>query len=437
MTKTLTRRELYDAVWSKPVIKLEAEFGVSNVAIAKMCRRHRIPTPPRGYWAKIEAGKPVKKAIFVEFNDPVLNRIEFLRSTTDLSEPVRALVGRARVARKERRVRAMNVANAAPAPAPEQDMHPVARRTTAAFRKAKPDASGAVSAKGEGFCGVIVHKDGIDRAVGILSGLAKQLSAVGLDLAAAGEGLRVARDQDCVLVTLREETRSEKHLPTPDEIAAEERRQKRLEQYWSRPSGNRGPEVSHEKAYPDNDIIYTGRLILSADCWARGIRKKWADGKAQRLELILDDIATGIEIILAAKKADREDAERRERERRERARKDEIARQHLAREQKRMCFMNEVLEHARKADALRKWLATAPASEKDGLVYFSRFRQWAVAWLEYLEDLTSAKGMEEALVLCDLFPEMDDFQYCYTDWREKCLANQDNDSMAANRSGWS
>jgi len=31
---TLTRRQLYDLVWSKPMIAIAAEFGVSSVAFA-------------------------------------------------------------------------------------------------------------------------------------------------------------------------------------------------------------------------------------------------------------------------------------------------------------------------------------------------------------------------------------------------------------------
>lgn len=38
-------------------------FGVSDVALAKACRRANIPTPERGYWAKKEAGKRVVRPL--------------------------------------------------------------------------------------------------------------------------------------------------------------------------------------------------------------------------------------------------------------------------------------------------------------------------------------------------------------------------------------
>lgn len=58
----LSREELYEKVWSKPGVKLSEEFGISDVAIAKRCRKLNIPRPPRGYWAKVEAGQRPKRS---------------------------------------------------------------------------------------------------------------------------------------------------------------------------------------------------------------------------------------------------------------------------------------------------------------------------------------------------------------------------------------
>jgi hypothetical protein len=57
----VNRQELYDLIWSKPGTKLSSEFGVSDVAIAKRCRKLNIPRPSRGYWAKIDAGHKPRK----------------------------------------------------------------------------------------------------------------------------------------------------------------------------------------------------------------------------------------------------------------------------------------------------------------------------------------------------------------------------------------
>jgi hypothetical protein len=55
----LTRKELYDLVWSEPMTKLAERFGISSVALAKNCRKMQIPVPPRGYWARKAAGRSV------------------------------------------------------------------------------------------------------------------------------------------------------------------------------------------------------------------------------------------------------------------------------------------------------------------------------------------------------------------------------------------
>jgi hypothetical protein len=53
---SMKRSELYEKVWSVPVTRLAKELGISDVGLAKVCRRHAIPIPPRGYWAKLKVG---------------------------------------------------------------------------------------------------------------------------------------------------------------------------------------------------------------------------------------------------------------------------------------------------------------------------------------------------------------------------------------------
>lgn len=49
---TLTREELYELVWSKPATAIASNFGISDVAVAKHCKKQEVPRPSRGYWAK-------------------------------------------------------------------------------------------------------------------------------------------------------------------------------------------------------------------------------------------------------------------------------------------------------------------------------------------------------------------------------------------------
>lgn len=56
----MTREELHQKVWAQPMKTLAKSMGISDVALAKRCRAADIPVPPRGWWARKEAGKAVK-----------------------------------------------------------------------------------------------------------------------------------------------------------------------------------------------------------------------------------------------------------------------------------------------------------------------------------------------------------------------------------------
>lgn len=56
---SLTRLELYRQVWKTPMVKLAAQYGISDNGLAKICRRLGVPYPDRGYWRKKETGKEV------------------------------------------------------------------------------------------------------------------------------------------------------------------------------------------------------------------------------------------------------------------------------------------------------------------------------------------------------------------------------------------
>jgi len=58
---TLTRKELYNLVWSEPMSSVCKRFGLSDNGLRKHCVSMNIPTPPKGYWAKLQNRKKVEK----------------------------------------------------------------------------------------------------------------------------------------------------------------------------------------------------------------------------------------------------------------------------------------------------------------------------------------------------------------------------------------
>ncbi len=55
------REQLYRQVWEQPMQKLAKEYGISDVALSKTCRKLLVPVPGRGFWAKKAAGVPLTK----------------------------------------------------------------------------------------------------------------------------------------------------------------------------------------------------------------------------------------------------------------------------------------------------------------------------------------------------------------------------------------
>lgn len=66
MAKRLSRKELYELVWSEPMKILAPRFGISDVALRNACARAEIPTPGPGHWAKKTAGKNTPQEAFPE-----------------------------------------------------------------------------------------------------------------------------------------------------------------------------------------------------------------------------------------------------------------------------------------------------------------------------------------------------------------------------------
>jgi hypothetical protein len=59
--ETWNREELYKEIWEQPMLKLAPKYGISNVMLAKVCRKLRIPVPGRGYWARQQSGQSVSR----------------------------------------------------------------------------------------------------------------------------------------------------------------------------------------------------------------------------------------------------------------------------------------------------------------------------------------------------------------------------------------
>ena len=70
---TLSREDLYELVWSKPMTELAQDCGLSDLALAKRCRKLGVPIPGRGYWARVAAGQTPRQPALRKRADEVMD----------------------------------------------------------------------------------------------------------------------------------------------------------------------------------------------------------------------------------------------------------------------------------------------------------------------------------------------------------------------------
>jgi hypothetical protein len=59
---SVTRQSLYEQVWAEPVTAVSTRYGVSPNYLARVCEHLNVPRPPRGYWAKVQAGQSPRRS---------------------------------------------------------------------------------------------------------------------------------------------------------------------------------------------------------------------------------------------------------------------------------------------------------------------------------------------------------------------------------------
>ena len=70
-TIELTRKELYDIVWSTTLSKLTEQYAYTNDGIKKICKQFEVPMPDGTYWSKLKFNKNLNTFLIGE-NKPKL-----------------------------------------------------------------------------------------------------------------------------------------------------------------------------------------------------------------------------------------------------------------------------------------------------------------------------------------------------------------------------
>lgn len=267
---------------------------ISNVGLAKVCHRLKIPTPPRGYWQQLRYGKSVRKIPLPKLPAGEDHKPVRFDVTDSPSESKRVLTEVDVLVRSEKLPEnRIVVAEAVEA------YHPIVERTSTSIRSAKTDSNGCVSPKAKGCLSVCIGPGSVDRAMRILDALVRALESRGFPVTPA-----TARGRDPHVEVFAETLtfelidvldRKERPLTT-----AERRNHDLWPQLYSLPR-------------PQFDHFPSGTLALRIGGAATGTRCQWRDDEKHRLEDQLNAFVAGL-----IRAADRVKIARREHEEQER-----------------------------------------------------------------------------------------------------------------------
>ena len=406
MSRVFTRQEFYDLVWSKPMTHLAKEFALSDVALHKICKKHDIPNPPLGWWAKKAAGKPVKQSPLPKAKAGTSDRITIAAGQLGPEPEVIA------TARENARLLASSIDADAVLPA-----NPIVDRTIAQLRKAKPSPiNGLVTIEGLNVIKASVAPASIDRLELALGRIVAAAEALGIKLARGEKSASFQCDGETIGLSISEGVRREKHVLTEKEIAEDEAARKRRERRWKNP--NSWDDMDFSTSFlrrPEWDYHPTGQLALELQqsyFLGGSPRRSFKDAKVQRIENMASDIAVGIAVLAAAKKDDqvKRDEQARQREEERRLRELALRRDHIA--ERRGKALDEVLEELAALDRLRRLVANLRGEEMSanaGRVV--EFLALAERRLASREAALSADGLEQRFEKNKLFGDDDDHAF--------------------------
>lgn len=311
------RSQLYDEVWTEPVRTVAKRYGISGVALAKVCHKLKVPVPGRGYWAEKQAGKATVRAPLPVLPPTALTTITSVRVVPDAGPLVEPEV-LARV-QEERSSDKITV------PEDLRSPHVLVARAAELLRKARPEG-GFLYVHDKPCLDLVVSSGLLERALRILDALVKALEARGLvvevvDKRASNGGTsptalkyvtRVVVDGESIEWGLAEMSRREMGPPPPP------------------PKEYTGAMRTSWLKYkqPEPIRVPNGVLALAIhgdQFTSLGTRSTWQDGKQQRVEKCLNGFIAELFTTAAAIKRHREDVERRRREWDEKVRRQQEA----------------------------------------------------------------------------------------------------------------
>jgi hypothetical protein len=395
--RIFTREEFHALVWSRPMTSLAKEFFLSDVALHKICRKHNVPTPPPGWWAKQQAGKKVKLTSLPKLKAGISDRIVIAAGELRFeADAIAAARERARVL-------------ASCDPPREITTPPVVAKTVSALRKAKPGPTGLVTTDGN-LIRCEVAPASIDRVELALTRIVAAAAQQGFALKSRAKDVCFSGAEEEIAFSVTETVRRIKHELTEREQAEQQRYERKREREMR--SGSWTMSWTERPRFPEWDYHPIGQLAFEFEhAYVAGApRRTFRDGKVQRVEDMAADIAVGLAVLAAAKTADRlQREERRKHEEEQRRLREQAARaKHV--DERRTAGVDQILTEMQRIDQLTALLWQL-SDDRAGGDRVREFRLWIEAAIERSRSRLESEALEERFAASRLFGEDDDYDF--------------------------
>jgi hypothetical protein len=322
-SETLTRKQLYDMVWSTPMLRLARTFGCSATWLARICREASVPVPPRGYWAKKRAGKAVQRRGLPRSADPSEIVTSYSppdpNAANDDSPSGRgSFVETARIIVAERLHAPVGIV------ADARD----------ALRDAQEGEKGMLKCP-KGCLQLSVSRKALGLALRVADALLKACENRGWPVRLVGDRAVAVVDAIPIAVTINEDFERREAPPAP-KAGSYSFHYNRNSSYVHRPSGQLSVTIEATQ-HP----------------YLPGVRRNWHGTAGKPLEAKLASVLVGMTRMAMAVRADNEASARREQEAADRERAAESAR--LRRERMQRAIAEEKSRVESLLDQSRRW----------------------------------------------------------------------------------
>lgn len=219
MHQEYDRAKLLEEVWTEPVQTVALRYQLSDVGLKKLCSRLLIPTPPRGYWAKLKAGRTVpSRPALKPYNGNPRHLYRFV------AQPVPPTEGNVPVDECLEPVLAFerDPANYIQVPSRGTRWHHLVAATRDGFSAGFKDSRGIPLPRGKGV-DIAVSAEQRMRALRVMNTLIKALEKRGFRLVQGDHHVDVEMFGVRLPLSVFEATKRANYVPTPKQVAAKSR----------------------------------------------------------------------------------------------------------------------------------------------------------------------------------------------------------------------